>query len=306
MAAGDRSRSPRERCGDERISRAIAGFGRYPGKRPQGLRVDAAGAMSLENLMDVWGYRQGLKDQEVLDAVRLHMIQREGGGGGASLRFGITSDEDGGIIIRVLPKQEGRGGDFVLRDDGLRAVPRRRRPQRREDDRRCLAWQGGGHAASASSTGGSAARQRTGGAVEVARLDFSAYPRCTAAASPASLAYSLGNLPREDGGPGAGARAAPPGPPPVGSSGGFLASEAQPMTGISVETCASAAMGAGFPSEAASPPLPMSAREPAAAPRLGIDQKLDLPLEVLIIKDEDMAGGVTPAASPRRARGYAA
>mmetsp|Transcript_1618 Transcript_1618/g.3350 ORF Transcript_1618/g.3350 Transcript_1618/m.3350 type:complete len:184 (-) Transcript_1618:163-714(-) len=93
------SRSPR--WGSERISRAVVALGRYPDKRPQGLRVNSSNAFLLRNLMEVWGERQGLREEDVLDALREHMFHQDS----ASLRFAINDDGSGNITIRVHPKR---------------------------------------------------------------------------------------------------------------------------------------------------------------------------------------------------------
>lgn len=53
--------------------------------------------------MEFWGERQGLREIDILQAVRKHMFRENGDGG--SLRFAIDGDGEGGIIIRVMPKQ---------------------------------------------------------------------------------------------------------------------------------------------------------------------------------------------------------
>uniref|UniRef100_A0A7S4W4Y7 2'-phosphotransferase n=1 Tax=Alexandrium monilatum TaxID=311494 RepID=A0A7S4W4Y7_9DINO len=104
-----RSRSPlRATPSSERISRQLAAFGRYPDKRPAGLRVDASGAFLLEDLMRAWGRQEGLKEQDVLDAVRRHLLHDSGGSTGGSssaLRFSVDADKSGRISIRVMPKK---------------------------------------------------------------------------------------------------------------------------------------------------------------------------------------------------------
>lgn len=99
-----RSRSPlRQTDNSEWISRTVAGFGRYPDKRPAGLHVDKNGALRLGDLMSTWGLKQGLKEDEVLHAVRAHMFHN----GEGMLRFAIDCDSAGQILIRVMPKRGG-------------------------------------------------------------------------------------------------------------------------------------------------------------------------------------------------------
>lgn len=71
--------------------------------------VDGNGSFALSNLMECWGESQGLTEQEVLAAVKAHMFHE---GDDRALRFEITSDRSGGVLIRALPKRHGesRGG----------------------------------------------------------------------------------------------------------------------------------------------------------------------------------------------------
>ncbi|CAK0819084.1 unnamed protein product, partial [Prorocentrum cordatum] len=108
-----RSRSPRDRWDSDRISRTVTMFGRYPTKRPPGLRVDAGGAFLLANLMEVWGSRHGLEESEVVEALRRNMLHQ---GRECSLRFGLTTDDTGTVTVRVHPgrrhrSRSGSGGD---------------------------------------------------------------------------------------------------------------------------------------------------------------------------------------------------
>lgn len=99
-----RTRSPRGsgRKWSEEISRTICGFGRYPEKRPKGLQVDESGAMLLKNLMDAWGRGSGWEENDVMHAVREHMLHD----GGPDLRFAIDISNSQDTIIRVLPKRD--------------------------------------------------------------------------------------------------------------------------------------------------------------------------------------------------------
>lgn len=100
-----RSRSPLcQTENSEWISRTVAGFGRYPDKRPAGLHVDKNGALRLGDLMSTWGLKHGLKEDEVLHAVRAHMFHN---GESGMLRFAIDCDSSQQILIRVMPKRGG-------------------------------------------------------------------------------------------------------------------------------------------------------------------------------------------------------
>eukprot|EP00438_Fugacium_kawagutii_P020246 Skav232483 [mRNA] locus=scaffold2877:268415:272296:+ [translate_table: standard] len=91
MSRADRSREDRSRSPTEtdslKISKAIAGFGRYPSKRPHGLHVDHLGCMKLDDIMRYWGFAQGLAEKDVMHAVRKHMFRETAEGG--SLRFAL-------------------------------------------------------------------------------------------------------------------------------------------------------------------------------------------------------------------------
>lgn len=103
---GDRSRSPKRTTW---ISKAVAGFGRYPDKRPKGLYADDTGAFRVEDLMYYWGHDQGLTEQQLLTALRDHMFHE--GEGAGHLRFAIDSDAKGHIVVRVQPpkRKESNG-----------------------------------------------------------------------------------------------------------------------------------------------------------------------------------------------------
>ncbi|CAE8586439.1 unnamed protein product [Polarella glacialis] len=102
MSTHGRSRSPL-RSDYMRISRALACFGRYPSTCPPGLNIDGTGCMRLDDIMHYWGERKGLRERDVLDAVRSNMFREHDHGG--SLRFAIDGDENGRVLIRVRPKQ---------------------------------------------------------------------------------------------------------------------------------------------------------------------------------------------------------
>eukprot|EP00913_Durusdinium_trenchii_P020312 g19083.t1 len=121
MSRKDRSRSPSS-ADSLQISKTIAGFGRYPQKRPRGLPVDTLGCMKLDDIMRCWGFAQGLEEKDIMHAVRQHMFRETAGGG--SLRFAMDGDADGGIVIRVMPtdRDVDRGGR-PHRSRGLRDMP---------------------------------------------------------------------------------------------------------------------------------------------------------------------------------------
>jgi len=86
----------------------VATLARYPQKRPPGLRVDASGALSLDNLVASWGKEQGLSKAQVLSALEKHKHHD----GTDLLRFQMTPDPDGGggLSIRVHRSRDGVTG----------------------------------------------------------------------------------------------------------------------------------------------------------------------------------------------------
>ena len=95
----------------EWISRKIAKFGRI--RAPPGLIV-TDGCLRLSNLMEVWGYAEGLREHQVVKAVSVHLMNLDthnDTGGMPKLRFGIVSDVED-IIFKVMPSRsrlaEGR------------------------------------------------------------------------------------------------------------------------------------------------------------------------------------------------------
>eukprot|EP00930_Biecheleria_cincta_P005891 TRINITY_DN106842_c0_g1_i1.p1 TRINITY_DN106842_c0_g1~~TRINITY_DN106842_c0_g1_i1.p1 ORF type:complete len:213 (+),score=29.68 TRINITY_DN106842_c0_g1_i1:113-751(+) len=85
------------------ISRNLCGLARYPHKRPRGLQVDSSGQLSLKNLMEVWGYDQGLQVKDVLEAVHAHRYQDEDE---HTLRYELNTDQAGNMLIKVHPKRD--------------------------------------------------------------------------------------------------------------------------------------------------------------------------------------------------------
>lgn len=112
----DRSRSPTD-VDALKISKAIAGFGRYPSKRPKGLHVDHLGCMQLDDIMRYWGHGQGLEEKDIMHAVRRHMFRETSEGG--SLRFALDGDADGRIVVRVMPSQDERPSRNRVREHSL-------------------------------------------------------------------------------------------------------------------------------------------------------------------------------------------
>jgi hypothetical protein len=104
MRGEDRSRSP-GRWG-EWISRQIAGFGRYPDKRPNGLNVDSNGEMQMSSLMDAWGRKQGLSEKDITEAIEKHTYHERGD----LRRFTLETDDSGEAVITVHQKRGGWGG----------------------------------------------------------------------------------------------------------------------------------------------------------------------------------------------------
>jgi len=99
-----RSRSPKR--GTEWISRTVAGFGRYPERRPPGLRVDVSGGMRLDSLVSVWGRHHGLTEQKLLDAIKAHMFhEADEKATKGLLRFVIDTDAEGSLVVRTRPKR---------------------------------------------------------------------------------------------------------------------------------------------------------------------------------------------------------
>jgi len=56
------------------------------------------------DLVDMWGLKHNLTDKDILEAVRQHMFHEDGNEKG-ELRFSISEDKVGNVLIRVLPKR---------------------------------------------------------------------------------------------------------------------------------------------------------------------------------------------------------
>lgn len=104
MGRGDRSRSPARTSW---ISRTILCFGRYPERRPSGLVVDGNGFMSLKSLMDAWARSKQVTEADVLASVQAHMFDEKRGPG--HMRFQISADATGAVLIGVNPKRSSEG-----------------------------------------------------------------------------------------------------------------------------------------------------------------------------------------------------
>ena len=65
-----RPRSPKP--SSFQISKTLCAFGRYHHTRPEGLTTDAAGRLSLANIMQVWGIQNGLQSEDVVKAIQQH------------------------------------------------------------------------------------------------------------------------------------------------------------------------------------------------------------------------------------------
>ena len=114
MPRSDRSRSPAYRCSIQRISRTIAGFGRYAHKRPPGLKVED-GVLMLDNLMSAWGRAHGLDEEDVMESVQWNIVHGPEGGG--DIRLAADIDAWGRIAIRVMPSRSRRYGNEGAQHD---------------------------------------------------------------------------------------------------------------------------------------------------------------------------------------------
>ena len=127
---------------NEWIRRNVVRLGRYPDARPaQGFDVDRDNCFLLTNLMEVWGHRNGVSAEEVLDAIRSGMYQT----GTRHLRFSISTDLGGNTIIRVYPKMQDHQFDTRISSNPDRGRSRSPRPKRmpRADSRHRRQLHGG-------------------------------------------------------------------------------------------------------------------------------------------------------------------
>jgi 2'-phosphotransferase len=84
----------------EWIRKVIVRLGRYEDNQPPGFYMDRHGYFRVENLLEVWGYRNNVSGREVMDAIRSGMYQRDS----TSPRFHTQYDETGCMTIKVYPK----------------------------------------------------------------------------------------------------------------------------------------------------------------------------------------------------------
>ena len=87
------------------ISKRISTFGRYAAKRPPGLVVQD-GFMRLGDIMTFWGRGNNLSEQDVLNAIHRHMFHNDEEEEQGPLRFGVTQENNGDILVQVLPKRK--------------------------------------------------------------------------------------------------------------------------------------------------------------------------------------------------------
>lgn len=85
-----------------KISKVVASFGRYPDRRPPGLRVCPDGAIRVQDIVDSWGAGRGISRQQLVTALQEHMFHSDGG---RSLRFALSEDAEGHLIVRVMAKR---------------------------------------------------------------------------------------------------------------------------------------------------------------------------------------------------------
>ena len=104
------------------ISKAICAFGRYHHARPEGLMTDSAGRLSLGNIMQVWGTRNGLQSDEVVAAIQLHSTTDSG-----PRYITIALHNDLYIEVRQTTKHKARSSNF----DASAAIGASRPPKRR-------------------------------------------------------------------------------------------------------------------------------------------------------------------------------
>jgi len=95
-----RSRSPA--VSSLKISKVVASFGRYPDRRPHGLRVCLDGTIRVQDIVDCWGASRGVSRQQIVTAVQEHMFHNDEC---SSLRFVLSEDSEGHLIVRVMAKR---------------------------------------------------------------------------------------------------------------------------------------------------------------------------------------------------------
>lgn len=80
----------------------MASFGRYPDRRPHGLRVCLDGTIRVQDIVDCWGASRGVSRQQIVTAVQEHMFHNDEC---SSLRFVLSEDSEGHLIVRVMAKR---------------------------------------------------------------------------------------------------------------------------------------------------------------------------------------------------------
>ena len=167
----------RSEWSSERISRALTSFGRYEKNRPHGLNVDASGTFNFSELMAVWGFRKGLEEQDVTDALMKHCFRDQTK---TSRRFSTSHTADGAFVVHVhsrshkLDEKKIRGGMHPggRTDANIMEVNRSRRrsicvrrggsKKHQSSQIRCARGEREGAAAMSHVRGSPASRTRTG------------------------------------------------------------------------------------------------------------------------------------------------
>ena len=99
------------------ISRTLCAWGRHARTRPPGLTIDATGRFSLHNIMRVWGARQGLCADDIVQAIYLHTPSEDG------LRYTTQTTHDD-LYIQVRPSRNTSQSSY---HEAVEAPPRHRR-----------------------------------------------------------------------------------------------------------------------------------------------------------------------------------
>ena len=99
------------------ISRTLCAWGRHARTRIPGLTVDATGRLSLQNIMRVWGARQGLCADDIEQAIHLHTPSEDGP------RYTTQTTHDD-LYIQVRPSRNTSQSSY---HEAVEAPPRHRR-----------------------------------------------------------------------------------------------------------------------------------------------------------------------------------
>lgn len=138
----ERSRSPH--LNTEKISRALTCICRYPDRRPAGLKEDAEGFFSIEDLAEFWGSPFGISAEDILNVVSQNLYQTAT----STLRYEVREDRRGRVLIKAQPPRglmqvPGRlhqlGSNLLRRVDWDDAPPRPRHSRRVRQE--ALPWQ---------------------------------------------------------------------------------------------------------------------------------------------------------------------